>query len=93
MLPQNSKRVQKQRQAPIRVILGNPPYSAGQKSENDNAKNQPYPRLDSKIAGTYVHRSSATLSKSVYDSYIRAFRWATDRLDETNGGGIVAFVS
>jgi predicted helicase len=91
-LPLNYKRVQSQQKSPIQVIIGNPPYSVGQKSENDNAKNQPYPKLDKQIANTYVKLSNATLSKSVYDSYIKAFRWSSDRLDKTNGG-IIAFVS
>jgi predicted helicase len=91
MFPQNSERVKKQVQAPLRVILGNPPYSIGQKSANDNAQNQSYPQLDSRIEQTYVKQSSAALNKALYDSYIKAFRWSTDRLDES--GGIIAFIS
>ena len=91
MFPQNSKRVQRQQKAPLRIIFGNPPYSIGQKSANDNAANQSYPTLDSRIAGTYAKQSSAGLNKSLYDAYIKAFRWSTDRLDKT--GGIIAFVS
>ncbi|HZF60973.1 MAG TPA: type ISP restriction/modification enzyme [Desulfovibrio sp.] len=93
MLPQNSERVQEQQKAPIRVILGNPPYSAGQKSANDNAQNQEYPKLEKRIVDTYAAGSKATLKNSLYDSYIKAFRWASDRLEQTGGGGIVAFVS
>ncbi|RYH75526.1 helicase [Flavobacteriaceae bacterium 144Ye] len=92
MFPQNSKRVQAQQKAPLRVIMGNPPYSKGQKSANDNAENQSYPTLDSKIAKTYVALSEATNSNAVYDSYLKAFRWSTDRLDPKNGG-VIAFVS
>jgi predicted helicase len=91
MFPQNSKRVQRQQKAPLRIIMGNPPYSIGQKSANDNAQNQSYPKLDAKIASTYAKQSSAGLSKSLYDSYIKAFRWSTDRLDKT--GGIIAFIT
>ncbi|MGA1307938.1 MAG: type ISP restriction/modification enzyme, partial [Candidatus Kapaibacteriota bacterium] len=91
MFPQNSERVKKQVQAPLRVILGNPPYSIGQKSANDNAQNQSYLQLDSRIEQTYVKQSSAALNKALYDSYIKAFRWSTDRLDES--GGIIAFIS
>jgi predicted helicase len=91
MFAQNSARVAKQKKAPLRVIMGNPPYSIGQKSANDNAQNQPYPILDDKIANTYAAASSAGLNKSLYDPYIKAFRWSTDRLD-TNGG-VVCFVS
>ncbi len=91
MFPQNSKRVQRQQKAPLQIIFGNPPYSIGQKSANDNAQNQSYPTLDAKIASTYAKQSSAGLNKSLYDAYIKAFRWSADRLDKT--GGIIAFVS
>lgn len=92
MLPQNSKRVAAQKKAPIRIIIGNPPYSVGQKSANDNAQNQPYPKLERRIAETYAAGSTATLKNSLYDSYIKAFRWSTDRLDKEHGG-VIAFVS
>lgn len=91
MFPQNSKRVQRQQKAPLRIIFGNPPYSVGQKSANDNAQNQSYPKLDNRIADTYAKLTNATNKNSLYDSYIKAFRWSTDRLDKT--GGIIAFVS
>ncbi len=92
MFPQNSKRVQKQQKAPLRVIMGNPPYSVGQKSVNDNSQNQKYNVLESRIEQTYAKESSANLKNSLYDSYIKAFRWSTDRLDP-KFGGIIAFVS
>jgi predicted helicase len=92
MFPQNSARVARQKKAPLRVIMGNPPYSIGQKSANDNAQNQNYEKLDSDIAKTYAKLSSAGLNKSLYDAYIKAFRWSTDRLDPKHGG-IIAFVS
>lgn len=91
MFPQNSKRVQRQKKAPLRIIIGNPPYSAGQKSANDNAQNQNYDKLDRRIQETYVKNSSANLKNALYDSYIKSFRWSTDRLDKT--GGIICFVS
>jgi len=90
-LAENSERLQRQKNTPLRVIIGNPPYSVGQKSENDNAQNQPYPKLDKHIAQTYVKLSNTTMNKALYDSYIKAFRWASNRLDD--GGGIIAFVS
>jgi predicted helicase len=92
MFPQNSERVAKQRKAPIRVIVGNPPYSVGQKNANDNAANQEYAKLDKRIADTYVKESIATNSASSYNSYIKAFRWSSDRIDPVNGG-IISFVS
>lgn len=91
MFPQNSKRVEEQKKAPLRVIIGNPPYSIGQKSANDNAQNQSYENLDSRIEDTYVTESDAGLNKSLYDAYIKAFRWSSDRLDKD--GGVVAFVT
>lgn len=91
MLKKNSDRVERQKKAPLRIIIGNPPYSIGQKSANDNAQNQEYPKLDKRIADTYVKESNAVLKNSMYDSYIKAFRWSTDRLDKT--GGIICFVS
>jgi Predicted helicase len=92
MFPQNSERVLAQKKAPLRVIIGNPPYSVGQKSANDNAQNQEYPKLDARIAKTYAAATDATNKNSLYDSYIKAFRWASDRLDPKHGG-IIAFVS
>ncbi|MCM1169458.1 MAG: DEAD/DEAH box helicase family protein [Bacteroides sp.] len=89
----NNERAEKQKKAPIRVIVGNPPYSVGQKSANDNAQNLSYPTLDGRIASTYVEKSSANLSKGLYDSYIKAFRWASDRIAQFKDGGIVAFIS
>lgn len=90
-LAENSERLQRQKQKPLRVIIGNPPYSVGQKSENDNAQNQSYPILDMQIAKTYVASSNTTMNKALYDSYIKAFRWATDRLQKE--GGIIGYVS
>lgn len=91
MFPQNSERVSKQKKAPLRIIIGNPPYSIGQKSANDNAQNQTYTKLDSDIAKTYAKESNAGLNKSLYDAYIKAFRWSSDRLDEN--GGIICFIT
>lgn len=86
----NSDRRKKQKKLDIRVIFGNPPYSAGQKSENDNNQNVVYPHLDSRIRDTYAARSNATLVKGLYDSYIRAIRWASDRVGNS---GVIGFVS
>lgn len=92
VFPQNSQRVKKQRNKPITVIVGNPPYSIGQKSANDNAQNQKYPTLESRIENTYALESDANLKNSLYDSYIKAFRWASDRLNEKEGG-VIGFVT
>jgi len=91
MLKKNSDRVERQKKAPLRIIMGNPPYSVGQTYANDNAQNQSYPKLDERISNTYAKLTKATNKNSLYDSYIKAFRWSTDRLDKT--GGIICFVS
>lgn len=91
MLKKNSDRVERQKKAPLRIIIGNPPYSIAQNSSNDNAQNQSYPKLDKKIYETYAKLSSATLNRSLYDPYIKAFRWSSDRLDKN--GGIICFIS
>lgn len=89
---ENCERVNKQKKAPVRVIIGNPPYSVGQKSANDNAQNIKYPNLDARVKETYVKNGTAGLSKPLYDTYIKAFRWASDRIP-ADEGGIVAFIS
>lgn len=88
----NSDAVELQRETPIRVIIGNPPYSVGQRSANDNAQNQSYPHLEQRIAKTYVDKSKAKNNNALYDSYIKAYRWAADRL-APDEGGIIAFIS
>ena len=90
IFPENNQRVINQKQRDITVIIGNPPYSAGQTSENDGNKNLKYENLDQKIANSYAKHSTATLKNSLYDSYIRGFRWASDRIKDQ---GIVCFVS
>lgn len=90
LIPANNERIERQLAAPIQVIVGNPPYSAGQSSANDDNANLHYPTLDARIGQTYAARSTATNKNSLYDSYIRAFRWASDRIGEQ---GVVAFVS
>lgn len=91
VFPFNSKRVQEQKRKPITVIIGNPPYSVGQKSANDNAQNQEYPTLNSRIEQTYAVGTNANSIKALYDSYIKAFRWASDRLPKE--GGVIGFVT
>lgn len=90
LMPDNSHRRSRQKELDIRVIIGNPPYSVGQGSANDNAANVAYARLDGRIRETYAARSSATNKNALYDSYIRAIRWASDRI---GNAGVVAYVS
>lgn len=86
----NSERVRRQNRLPIRVIVGNPPYSSGQKNADDANANDAYPTLDARLESTYVRASSASNKRQMYDSYIRAFRWASDQIGDY---GIVCFVS
>ena len=86
----NTARRERQKQTDIRVIVTNPPYSTGQKSQNDNAKNVAYAGLDERIRETYAKHSSASLVQNLYDSYIRAIRWGSDRLGKA---GVMGFVS
>lgn len=86
----NDKRLKRQQEKPITAIIGNPPYSVGQGNQNDNNQNISYPKLDKRLADTYVKNSNATSSRSTYDSYIRAFRWASDRLKNK---GVIGFVT
>ena len=79
-----------QKHSAIQVIIGNPPYSAGQKSENDANKNTVHPKLHKKIEETYVKESNTKFKGALYDSYIKAIRWATDRIGDK--GGIIGFV-
>lgn len=86
---ENADRVVAQRNADITVIVGNPPYRAGDKDNTGN-QNTKYPGLDKRIEKTYAAGSTAVLKNSLYDHYIRAFRWASDRIGDS---GIVCFVS
>ena len=88
--PANTERVEKQKQTPMFVVIGNPPYNAGQVNENDNNKNRPYEAMDTLIKDTYAKDSKATLRNKLYDPYVKAIRWALDRIGEE---GVVAFVT
>uniref|UniRef100_UPI0035D0F64C type ISP restriction/modification enzyme n=1 Tax=unclassified Bartonella TaxID=2645622 RepID=UPI0035D0F64C len=90
LFKENSEYLEHQKNLDIKVIFGNPPYSVGQKNENDNAKNTSYPILDNRIRETYATQSKTTCVQALYDSYIRAIRWASDRIDNA---GVIGFVS
>ena len=87
---ENTRRVESQKETPMFVIIGNPPYNVGQVNENDNNKNRKYPTMDARVKETYVKDSIATLKTQLYDPYIKAIRWASDRI---GGEGVVAFVT
>lgn len=90
LLEENSARRKRQQELDIRVIIGNPPYSAGQESANDNNANVSYPLLDEQIRSSYAARSVATNKNALYDSYIRAIRWSSDRIKDR---GVIGFVT
>ena len=86
----NTERVKKQKESEMFVVIGNPPYNVGQVNENDNNKNRKYVTMDKLIANTYAKDSKATLRSQLYDPYVKAIRWALDRIGEE---GVVAFVT
>ena len=86
---ENSKRIKKQNDKKIAVIIGNPPYNANQANENDNNKNREYPEIDKRIKDTFIKYSTAQKTK-VYDMYARFYRWAFDRLDNN---GVISFIT
>ena len=90
ILQVNSNRRKRQKSLDIQVIIGNPPYSAGQESANDNNANIAYPNLDEQIRSTYAEYSTSTNKNALYDSYIRAIRWASDRIENN---GVIGFVT
>lgn len=90
IFPANNERIERQRALPITVIVGNPPYSVGQDSANDDNANTSYPTIDNAIRETYAARSTATNKNSLYDSYIRAIKWASLRVGDR---GVIAFVT
>lgn len=89
-LAENNARLKEVMDTDIRVIIGNPPYSVGQDSQNDDNQNEHYEKLDQRLAETYVAGTDSTLKGKLYDSYIRAYRWASDRIGEK---GVIGFVT
>ena len=87
---ENTRRVEEQKNTPMFVVIGNPPYNVGQINENDNNKNRKYPTMDGRVAETYAKASTATNKNALADSYMKAIRWASDRIGDE---GIVAFVT
>ncbi|MCY4552460.1 MAG: DEAD/DEAH box helicase family protein, partial [Candidatus Poribacteria bacterium] len=89
-LPDNNARAERQQKFPIQVIVGNPPWSAGQRSSADNNQNVEYTELEERVRETYVEYSTANLRNSLYDTYKMAIRWASDRIEKQ---GMIAFVT
>ncbi len=90
ILPENSEQRKRQKEAQIRVIVGNPPWSVGQRSQNDAAQNQSYPVLNRRIEDSYAKHSIASSKRNLYDSYVLAIRWASDRIEKS---GVIGFVT
>ena len=88
--PENTQRVESQKKTPMFVVIGNPPYNMGQVNENDNNQNRKYESMDKRVQDTYVKDSKATLRNKLSDPYVKAIRWASDRIGEE---GVVAFVT
>ena len=91
MTEENTARVERQKTAPITVIIGNPPYNVGQINENDNNKNRKYKVIDKRIRETYATDSKASNVNKLSDAYVKFFRWAVERLEKRDG--IVCFVT
>ena len=87
---ENTRRVEEQKKAPMFVVIGNPPYNVGQVNENDNSKNRKYPTMDARVKETYAKDSTARNKNQLSDPYVKAIRWASDRIGEE---GVVAFVT
>lgn len=90
MFDTNNERLKKQQEVPITAVISNPPYSAKQKSANDNNANNHYSKLENRIASTYVRCSQSSNTAGIYDSYVKAMRWASDRIKNK---GIIGFVT
>ena len=88
--PENTQRVESQKETPMFVVIGNPPYNMGQVNENDNNQNRKYLTMDKRVQDTYVKDSKATLRNKLSDPYVKAIRWAADRIDQE---GVIAFIT
>jgi predicted helicase len=89
---ENTERIERLRKTRLFVVIGNPPYNSKQVNENDNNKNRKYKSVDERVSHTYGHDSSASNKNKLADPYVKAIRWASDKVLD-NGEGIVAFVS
>ena len=88
--PENTMRVREQKETPMFVVIGNPPYNAGQQNENDNNQNRSHEAVDNRVRATYVAASTAQLNNKVYDPYVKSLRWASDKIGEA---GIIVLIT
>ncbi|RKU38356.1 DNA helicase [Candidatus Poribacteria bacterium] len=87
---ENTLRVEEQKDTPMFVVIGNPPYNASQANENDNNKNRPHEAVDNRVRATYAAASSAQLKNKLYDPYVKSLRWASDKIGPE---GIIALIT
>ena len=87
---ENTERVKKQKAADMFVVIGNPPYNMAQVNDSDNNRNRKYEVMDARITETYAADSKATLKNALYDPYVKAIRWASERIGEE---GVVTFIT
>ena len=95
MFGENTNNIRRQMETPIQVIIGNPPYEDGKDSANEETGKTSYPNLEKRVKDTYVsdNEGSKTLTRHQYNSFLLAFRWASDRIIENENGGIIGFIS
>ena len=87
---ENTLRVEEQKDTPMFVVIGNPPYNASQANENDNNKNRPHEAVDNRVRATYAAASTAQLKNKLYDPYVKSLRWASDKIGPE---GIIALIT
>ena len=90
LTPENTQRVEEQKNTPMFVIIGNPPYNAKQVNESDNSKNRKYPTMDARVKETYSQESTASNKNQLSDPYVKAIRCASDRI---GAEGVIALVT
>ncbi len=73
----------------IQVIIGNPPYSAGAKSENDNNQNLSHPKLEKRVSEKYGKNSTGKVGKTTRDTLIQSIYMASELLKDK---GVLGFV-
>ncbi len=88
--PENTMRVREQKETPMFVVIGNPPYNAGQQNENDNNQNRQHKAVDNRVRATYVAASHAQTKNKLYDPYVKSLRWASDKIGPE---GIIALIT
>jgi predicted helicase len=87
---ENTARVKRQKDSKITVVIANPPYNAKQMNEGDENQNRHYKTLEARVRDTYSHDSRAQLRSQLADPYVKALRWASDRIGKQ---GVVAYIT